>query len=136
MSIGLTEKRMFEFLEAPIHQHFKKYSCSENFWKLPSKTSMLESFLITLGSFSNSCSEQLFCREPVPSCFCKKEPHSTHYLKSFSLQFECLKFTKKKLLTSKKHTFKNLVSSSFLAVFLRTISLQLQLKGNFLKSLK
>ena len=38
---------------------FWKKSHSENFKKLPSKTSMLESFLSILGSFTNSCSEQL-----------------------------------------------------------------------------
>ena len=38
---------------------FWKKSHSENFKKLPCKTSMLESFLSILGSFTNSCSEQL-----------------------------------------------------------------------------
>ena len=58
-----------------------KKSHSEVFWKLPSKTSMSESLLSTLGSFSKSCLEQLFCEELVQTCFCKKEFHNTHYLR-------------------------------------------------------
>ena len=41
--------------------------------KLPSKTTMLKSFLSTLadhpGSFSKSCLELLFCRDPGGICF-------------------------------------------------------------------
>ena len=64
-SIGVQDKWMFKLSEAPVHQRFGKNSHSEYCWQLSSKTSMLESFLSTLGSFSKSCSEQLFCREPV-----------------------------------------------------------------------
>ena len=65
-SIGVLDKWMFWiFLETPVHQHFGKNSRSKYFWQLPSKTSILESFLNTLGSFSKSCPEQLFCREPA-----------------------------------------------------------------------
>ena len=55
----------------------KSWNHLENFLKLPRKTSMLETCLCTLGSFSKSFSEQLFCREPVHTCFCKKVCHST-----------------------------------------------------------
>ena len=75
-STGVLDKWMFEFLEAPVHSH------SEYFWQPLSKTSMLESFLSTLGSFSKSCSEQLFCGESVCTCFCKKVFHSTLYLRN------------------------------------------------------
>ena len=56
----------------------RKISRSENFCKLSTKTSMLESFFNTFRS-----SEQLFCREPVRTCFCKKEFNSTRYLMNF-----------------------------------------------------
>ena len=62
--IGVLEKSLFKFSEPPIHVHFEKKKHSKNFQKLSSKTPMLESSL--------SCSEQLFCREPIRSCFCKK----------------------------------------------------------------
>ena len=38
--------------------------------------------LSTLGSFSKSCSEQLFYREPVRTCFCKNEFQSTRCLRN------------------------------------------------------
>ena len=47
---------------------FWKTNYFEYFCKLPSKMSR---------------TEQLFCREPVNACFCKKELHSTCYLRSF-----------------------------------------------------
>ena len=80
-------KRIFEFLETRIHQCFKQQSHPVNFWKLPSKTSMLKSFLSALGSFSKSYSGQLFCRETVCSYFCKNKFHDVHYLKNF-LEFK------------------------------------------------
>ena len=50
--------------------------CSENFWKLPGKTSTVEPFLSTSvglpGSFPKIHLEQLFCRESASTCFCKK----------------------------------------------------------------
>ena len=64
-SIGVLDKWMLEFSEATVYQRFGKNGHLEYFWQLSSKTSMLESFLSTLGSFSKSCSEQLFCREPI-----------------------------------------------------------------------
>ena len=58
-----------------------------NFWELFSNTSILESFLRTIaglpGSFPKTILEQLFCKEPVGACFCKKELHSRHYLWEF-----------------------------------------------------
>ena len=79
----LVFQTMFKLLEAPIHQWFGNCSHSENFWQLSNKTSMLESFLSTLASFSKSCSEQLFCRELVYTRISKKEFHCTHYLRNF-----------------------------------------------------
>ena len=64
---------------------FRKNNWSEYFWKLTSKTSMVESVLSTLvglpGSFPKSILEQLFCREP-DDCFSTKELCSRHYLKN------------------------------------------------------
>ena len=49
--------------------------------KRPKETSPVESFWGTLnglpGSFS-CCLEQLFCREFVGTCFCRKEVHRRH----------------------------------------------------------
>ena len=75
---GVLDKWIFEFSEAPIHYYFGENNYSEYFWQLSSKTSMLESLLSTLRSFWRSSSEQLFCRELVCTCFCKKGiPHHT-----------------------------------------------------------
>ena len=53
-----------------------KKNCSKCFCILPSKTSRVESFLSTLaglpGTLPRSSLEQLFCRVPVSTCFCKK----------------------------------------------------------------
>ena len=42
-SVGVLGNRLFNFVETPIHKHFEKLA--EKFWKLSSKTSMLESSL-------------------------------------------------------------------------------------------
>ena len=91
----------------------------ENFWKLPSKTFMLEIFLSTFERFSKSCSEQLFCREPVWTYFCKKT--STGHVG--------LKFTKKELHYRAlpqhfEHMLLKIWLSSFSVVLLYAISLQ------------
>ena len=60
---------------------------TENFWKLCNKRLMLKSFKVHQQHFSGwvpkTYLEQLFCREPVSACFCKKEFHSRRYLRNF-----------------------------------------------------
>ena len=110
---------------------FPQKSHSENFWKRPSNTSMLESFLSKLGSFSKSCSEQLFCREPVHTRFCKKGIPQHMLSQEFSRNlktcqaeswrlFVGLKFTIKyrALPRNVKKSFKNLFRSLFSVVLL------------------
>ena len=49
--------------------------------KMPSKKSMVVSFLKRFPCFSGSCScylEQLFCGEQVPTCFCRNDSIREH----------------------------------------------------------
>ena len=71
-----SRKRLFEFSETSVHWCFQKITAPKNSAYFPSKKSTAESFLITLvglpGTFPKSSLEQLFCRETVSVCFCKK----------------------------------------------------------------
>ena len=66
------------------NNYYKNFSI---FCILSSETSMVEFFLSTFADFTETFPkrslEQLFWREPVSVCFCKKELHSTRYLRNF-----------------------------------------------------
>ena len=70
MTFALTKLFFFRSIRPFV---YGKYSSSKSFWKLPSKTSIVEFFLDTLaglsGSFPKSCLEQIFCREPAGAAF-------------------------------------------------------------------
>ena len=75
-SIGVLEKGYLNFRKDPSTGVLKN-NCFENSCILLSKTSRVEFFLCILArlleTFPKSCLEQLFCREPFSTCFCKKE---------------------------------------------------------------
>ena len=86
---GCSRKRLFELSVAPVRECFEN-NCFKNFWIfciLSSETFRVEFFLSTLadppGIFLKRSLEQLFWREPVSACFCKKDLHSTLYLRNF-----------------------------------------------------
>ena len=88
LSVGFCRKRLFGLSETSVHCCFGKITVPKVYaYLLPSKTSRVESLLNTLaglpGTFPKSSLEQLFYRESVSACFCKKELHSTRYLRSF-----------------------------------------------------
>ena len=82
-----SKKILFGFSLSPIHLCFEKAlkSFSENFRKLPSKISIVESLCAVAGlpgSFAKRC-VKLFCRKPVSAWFCKKEPQVTLLFRNF-----------------------------------------------------
>ena len=88
-SICVLEKGYLSFRKHPFIV-FWKHKCSEHFCIIciiSRETSRVGIFLHTLAglpwSFPKSSFEQLFCREAVSTCFCKKETHSTRYLRNF-----------------------------------------------------
>ena len=66
------------------NNYYKNFSI---FCILSSETPRVEFFLSTFADFTETFPkrslEQLFWREPVSVCFCKKELHSTRYLRNF-----------------------------------------------------
>ena len=80
-----SRKSLFGLSEASVV--LWENNCPENFHIVPSEKSSAESFLSTLagppGTFLKSSLEQLFCRESVSNCFCKRELRSIRYLGSF-----------------------------------------------------
>ena len=66
------------------NNYYKNFSI---FCILSSETSRVEFFLSRFADFTETFPkrslEQLFWREPVSVCFCKKELHSTRYLRNF-----------------------------------------------------
>ena len=100
-SINIIVIQLLISLQFPTHPYkgcpmvFQTNRCL-NFLKHPSISvsekiatqNIFGNFLSTLRSFlKKSCSEQLFCREPVFTCFWKKEFPSTCYLRNF-LEFQ------------------------------------------------
>ena len=85
-----SRKRQFELSEPPVHWCFEKITApkiSAYFAYFPVKHAGWSSFKVHsqafLGFFSKSSLEQLYCRKPVITCFCKKELQSTSYLRNF-----------------------------------------------------
>ena len=94
-SIGVLEKGNLNMQSNPkqwtsVHWCFKKITAPKifaYFAYFPAKHTLWRFFLSTLtdfpGIFPESFLEQLFCNEDVSTCFCKKELHSTCYLRNF-----------------------------------------------------
>ena len=86
----LEKKRLFELSEAPVHWCFEKITSqkiSAEFASFLSETSRMDFFLSALagvlGIFPKTSLEQILCREPASVCLCKKELHSTRFLRNF-----------------------------------------------------
>ena len=86
-SIGTLEKKATSNFGSASPLMFRKNSGFEHFWKLSSKTSMVESFLSVLAglpwSFPKTCLEQLLWREPIRAYFYNEKLHTRRYLRNF-----------------------------------------------------
>ena len=94
-SIGVLEKDNLNIQSNPkqwtsVHWCFKKITAPKMFAYFayfPEKHTLWRFFLSTLAGFPGispkGSLEQLFCSEAVSACFCKKELHSTCYLRNF-----------------------------------------------------
>ena len=78
-----SRKKLFEFSEASVHWCFDKVTAPKISGYFPAKHLEWSPFQVNSQAFPKSCLEQLFCRELVSTCFCKKELHNTCYLRNF-----------------------------------------------------